>query len=229
MRIKICGATSPADIDVLTDLGVDFIGLWHGTAGGRAELSLDELRRLAARANATGQSQPVLVTFLNDLKALQDGVGISGVRWVQLHGYQPPSAVRALKIAVPEELKVIKVLHVAGRDCVERTLIRSYERAGVDVFLLDSLTGDGRVGSTGQRLDPGIAMGLIERMTRPCLLAGGVSAESCGDYEMLARHPRFFGIDVDTNARGPDGKLRADRIVDIGNSWKACRSENVAA
>ncbi|MGH2733396.1 MAG: phosphoribosylanthranilate isomerase [Actinomycetota bacterium] len=228
MRIKICGATSPADIQLLAGLGIDFVGLWYGIPGGHAELPLDKLEQLAAQANATEQPQPVLVTFLNEVEALRDGVLCSGVHWVQLHGYQPPSVVRALKVAVPEEVKVVKVLHVSGHDCVERMLIRSYERAGVDIFLLDAVAEDGRVGSTGQRLDPRIVPELIEQMTRPCFLGGGVSAESCRDHRMLLRHPRFFGIDVDTGARGPDGKFCVDRIAGIGRTWKAFKNGNAA-
>ena len=111
--------------------------------------------------------------------------------------------------ALGDDLKVIKVLHVRGGECVEASLLGSYEKAGADVFLFDVVTEDGRVGSTGQALDPAVVAPLLDRLTRPFLLAGGISDANRGDYESLAEHPLFLGVDVDTNARGADGRISA--------------------
>ncbi|MBD0327929.1 MAG: hypothetical protein ICV68_15980, partial [Pyrinomonadaceae bacterium] len=46
MHVKVCGATRPADVDLLAGLGVDLIGLWHGVPDGHADLSMAELSRL---------------------------------------------------------------------------------------------------------------------------------------------------------------------------------------
>ena len=218
-RLKVCGITEPAEIDTLGAAAVDFVGLWHGVPGGPAELSLDDWRSLAAAATAQAGLEPVLVTFLKDAAVLGAALAGSGVAWVQLHGYQTPGTVRAVK-RLGEEMRVIKVLHVRGRSCVEESLIGSYEKAGVDVFLLDAVSDDGRVGSTGQSLDADYAWSLAERMTRPFLLAGGISAANRGDYERLAGHPRFLGIDVDTSARGADGKVSAANVAAISRAWK---------
>jgi phosphoribosylanthranilate isomerase len=60
--------------------------------------------------------------------------------------------VRKVK-AIAEDVHVIKVLHVKGGECVESSLIGSYEKAGADVFLFDTVSEEGRVGSTGLSLD----------------------------------------------------------------------------
>ncbi len=219
-RLKVCGITEPREIELLAGESVDFVGLWHGVPGGPAELPLEDWRALAAAAAATPSLNPVLVTFLKDVAVLGDALDGSGVRWVQLHGYQTPGVVRAVKRIAPDEIRVIKVLHVRGQDCVEGSLVASYEKAGVDVFLLDAVTADGRVGSTGQTLDAEFAWSLAERLDRPFLLAGGISASNRADYERLAGHPRFFGIDVDTNARGTDGKVSAASVAAISRAWK---------
>ena len=97
---------------------------------------------------------------------------------------------------------MIKVLHVRGGECVEAPLLRaSYEKAGVDVFLFDVVSDDGRVGSTGQEIDPAVVAPLADKLGRPFLLAGGISAANRPAYASLAAHPQFLGIDVDTNAR----------------------------
>jgi phosphoribosylanthranilate isomerase len=219
VRLKVCGIVEPREIDVLADKSVDFVGLWYGVPGGPADLPLEEWRRLASAANATGKLAPVLVTFLKDAEALQTALEGSEVRWLQLHGYQTPGLVRAVKRAAPET-RVLKVLHVRGQDCVEGPLIGSYERAGVDVFLFDAVTEDGRVGSTGETLDPEYAASLADLVGRPFLLAGGISAANRSKYTALVEHPRFLGIDVDTNARGGDGKVSSEKVEAISGAWK---------
>lgn len=218
-RLKVCGITEREEIDTLAAAEVDFVGLWHGVPGGPAELPVDRWRELAAAAANTPGLNPVLVTFLKDVEAMRAALAESGVRWVQLHGYQTPGTVRAVKKIAPD-IGVIKVLHVRGLDCVEGSLVGSYEKAGVDIFLLDVVTADGRVGSTGQSLDPDVAWSLAEKLQRPFLLAGGLSASSRPDYERLITHPRFLGIDVDTNARGADGKISATNVAAISDAWK---------
>lgn len=217
-RIKVCGATDPAEIEMLAAQRVDFVGLWWGVPGGPYDLAPDDWRRLA-QAAATRQLAPVLVTFAKDANALGQTLHGSPVSWVQLHGYPTPGAVRKIKGIAPG-LRVMKVLHVRGGECVEESLIGSYEKAGVDVFLFDTVTEDGRVGSTGVALDPGVVAPLADRLSRPFLLAGGISATNRERYEALASHPMFLGIDVDTNARGPDRKIRAENVAAISHVWK---------
>ena len=218
VRLKVCGATEPAEIDVLAAQPVDFVGLWYGVPDGPADLELEPWRRLASTA-AGAQLAPVLVTFAKDAGMLREALDGSPVSWVQLHGYQTPGLVRSLKGAVPG-VRVLKVLHIRGQECVEGPLIGSYEKAGVDVFLFDAVAKDGRVGSTGESLDVDYVASLAEGLTRPFLIAGGISAENRARHEALAAHPHFLGIDVDTNARGEDGKIAAENVDAIARAWK---------
>jgi phosphoribosylanthranilate isomerase len=223
-QVKVCGIREPAEIDVLATRGVDFVGLWYGVPGGPADLPLSDWRELGAAAAATEHLAPVMVTFLKDVDELRQALEGSGVHWVQLHGYQMPGVVRAVKEISPD-IRVLKVLHVRGGDCVEAPLIGSYEKAGVDLFLFDAVAEDGRVGSTGETLDPAVVASLAERISRPFLLAGGLSDDNRGDYEELTKHPHFLGIDVDTNARGADGKVSAERVEAILHAWREPQKE----
>jgi phosphoribosylanthranilate isomerase len=218
-RVKVCGITEPSEIDLLAGQQVDFAGLWYGVPGGPADLPLETWRRFGAAAAATESLAPVLVTFLKDVDAVREALDGSNVRWVQLHGYQTPGFVRAVKGIAPE-VRVIKVLHVRGDSCIEERLIGGYEKAGVDVFLFDAVAEDGRVGSTGLTLDPEQVTSLAEGLTRPFLLAGGISAENREQFAKLTTHPRYLGIDVDTNARGSDGKVSAEKVAAICKVWK---------
>ena len=223
-RVKVCGITEPSEIDLLAGQQVDFVGLWYGVPGGPADLPLDVWRRFGAAAAATGRLAPVMVTFLKDVEAVREALDESQVHWVQLHGYQTPGFVRAVKGIAPE-VRVIKVLHVRGDACIEDRLIGAYEKAGVDVFLFDAVSEDGRVGSTGQTLNAELVASLAEGLTRPFLLAGGISAGNREQFAALAKHPRYLGIDVDTNARGADGKVSAEKVSAICQAWKGPSAE----
>lgn len=227
--LKVCGATTLDDITLLAASGADFVGLWYGVPGGHADLSREELTVLAAAATATGRLQPVLVTFISDVDVLRDVVERTGLRWLQLHAYQSPAVVRALRAAVPGELIIVKAVHMLAGKCLERRFIPSYERAGTDLFLLDVATEDGRVGSTGQQLLESDVIDLVPYLTRPFLLAGGISAHNRADYESVVEHPQFFGIDVDTAARDDRGRFAPTIVSDLTRSWRtACYHQEIA-
>jgi phosphoribosylanthranilate isomerase len=221
--VKVCGAVDPTEIDALAANQVDLVGLWLAVPGGPHDLPPERWRALAEHAAGTKDGPaPVLVTFAKDAEILRVALESAPVRWVQLHGYPTPSVVRKLKALElgGDQVKVIKVLHVKGGQCVEASLIGAYEKAGADVFLFDVVTEDGRVGSTGQALDPAAVAPLLDRLSRPFLLAGGISEENRGQYASLSDHPRFLGIDVDTNARDTDGAISAERVRSITRAWR---------
>ena len=220
--VKVCGITERPELDLLAARGVDLVGLWWAVPGGPHDLERDDWATLARAATDTGVLSPVLVTFAKDPEQLGATLQAAPVKWIQLHGYPTPGAVRKVKALESggEPIKVIKVLHIRGGECVETSLLGSYEKAGVDVFLFDVVTEDGRVGSTGQALDAAVVAPLADQLTRPFLLAGGISDANRADYESLAAHPLFLGVDVDTNARDADGQISADRVAAITRVWK---------
>jgi phosphoribosylanthranilate isomerase len=220
IRIKVCGVTCGDDVEALAAGGVHFAGLWHGVRGGRADLPRATWRDLARSAHRSGV-EPVLVTFSSAPKRLRDLIVAARVRWVQLHGLQTPAVVRALKRGAPEGTRIIKALHVRGQDCLERPLVAAYERAGVDVFLLDAATHDGRLGSTGQTLHATVAADLADELSRPFMLAGGLGALSWREYPDTIRHSRFFGIDIDTSVRAADGAIDRGRVAALTDAWNA--------
>jgi phosphoribosylanthranilate isomerase len=211
MKIKICGVVTPGEIELLCHAGIDGAGLWHGVPGGEADLSRDRFRRYAAFARELGV-EPVLVTFGADVDF--------DVKYVQLHAYQLPKVVQALR---RPGRHIVKVLHIRGGRCVEERLIGAYERAGVNTFLLDVTARDGRVGSTGETLPPDVAGRVVERIKRPFYLAGGITADRRAAYAELMAHPGFRGIDISTGARDTDGQLSAWRIEALDEAWRGVR------
>jgi phosphoribosylanthranilate isomerase len=226
--LKVCGATTKADVELLASSGADLVGLWHGVADGPSEVSVETVTTLAEAARATGRLEPTLVTFLSDVEVLRQIVERTGIQWIQLHAYQMPAMIRALKQAVTSELTIVKVLHLKNGKCLERPLIKAYEKAGVDVFLLDVVTADGQIGSTGQRLQADDVADLVPSFGKPFLLAGGISAHNSADYATVVQHPQFRGIDVDTGARNHFGRFESKNITDISRGWRTARYVEVA-
>jgi phosphoribosylanthranilate isomerase len=216
-KLKVCGIVDHAELDTLAAAGVDWVGLWYGVAGGPHDLPLDRWVELAAAA--VQMPAAVLVTFAKDAELLGDALAAAEAGWIQLHGYQSPGLVRKLKARAPD-VKVLKVLHVKGGECLEGSLVGAYEKAGADAFLLDVVADDGRVGSTGQALDPEVATAVTASFNLPFLIAGGISEANRDRYAALAEHPRFMGIDVDTNARDADGRISAQRVEAIAHAWR---------
>jgi phosphoribosylanthranilate isomerase len=223
MKIKVCGVpgeTAERDIDLLARTGIDAVGLWHGVPGTEADLSLAQLVRFAALAHAC-DVEPVIVTFERDAATLARATDVSGAKWVQLHAFQLPKVVGELKASATA--KVVKVLHIRDGRCPAVRLAGAYERAGVDAFLLDVASHEGLVGSTGEALPPDVAERVVEHLSVPFYLAGGLSATGSEAYETLTSHPGFAGIDVSTAARDAAGQLRAERIEAIDQAWRGVR------
>ncbi|WP_208641437.1 phosphoribosylanthranilate isomerase [Micromonospora arborensis] len=215
--VKICGVESGRDVDLLRDCGADLVGVWCGVADGPRDLSVDRAAALVARVGAASPI-PVLVTTLTDERRLRNVVDRTGARWVQLHGWQPPALVRRLK-AEPG-LVVVKVLHVGEGGCPEQRIIPAYERAGTDLFLLDALAA-GRVGSTGTMVGAAAALAVVDRCTRPFLLAGGISPTNRAACEAVVSHPLYHGVDVDGAARDRRGRLDAERVAQLISAWRS--------
>ncbi|NYH55671.1 phosphoribosylanthranilate isomerase [Nocardiopsis arvandica] len=221
MIVKVCGATT--EQDVLSAAGADLVGLWYAVPGGRSELGLSRLADVAAAVRRDRHARPVLVTLESDPERVAEAVAASDVSWVQLHGYQPPGAVRALRRNTPWGTTIVKVLHVRGDRCQEQPLIEAYQRAGADAFLVDAVTGDGRVGSTASSLDPEVVLALAERVRLPFMVAGGLGPASRKHFRDVAAHPRFLGIDVDSAVRDEDGRIRRDRVRALLHAWRGDR------
>jgi phosphoribosylanthranilate isomerase len=217
-KVKVCGIVNRTELNVLAAAEVDFAGLWYGVTGGPHDMPLERLVALAVPA-AT-RPAAVLVTFGKDPGLLADALESAAIGAIQLHGYQSPGLVRRLKARVPD-VTVLKVLHIRDGACLEGSLLGAYEKAGTDAFLLDVVAEDGRVGSTGLALDPAVASSVAESFHLPFLIAGGISDTNRERYAALTEHPRFMGVDVDTNARGSDGRISAHRVEAIAHAWRS--------
>lgn len=203
---KICGVTDEGEIAAFAGRPVALAGLWRGTSGGERELDPARLKSLAAATRAAGV-EPCMVTLSGDPAFIADALRESGIRFLQLHGFCLPPTIRAIRAALGEagaRTRILKVLHVDGRRCIEERLLDAYRATGVDGFILDAFAGRDAVGSTGLPVDVEIARRLARRLApAPVWLAGGLTGSRLAD---LAFEIDFAGFDIDGAARC-DGRI----------------------
>lgn len=214
--LKVCGATRPQEA-VAVAARADLVGLWYGVEGGPHDPPA-AVPELADAVRDGGRAHPVLVTFLHDADRIARMAGEARIRWIQLHAYQPPRAVAALRAALPDAV-LVKAVHVIDGRCVEHPFLGAYARAGTDLFLVDAATPGGRVGSTGHRLPPDALEPLLPALGLPFLLAGGLTEADAARRPDLWAAPGFRGVDVDSAVRGDEGLLSAERVAALDRAW----------
>ena len=219
---KVCGITEiRRRSTLLAGQDVDFVGLWHGVPGGPADLPLEDWQQLARQPPQQPATwRPYSSRSSRTSRTSAGRSEGSHAHWVQLHGYPTPGFV-----ARGEE-------HRARR---ARDQGPARARAGMRRGATDRVLREGRrrrlpLRRRGRRRPrrqhrPDARRG-VRRPRSPNGLRGrsswpAASRPTTGtDYAALAAHPRFLGIDVDTNARGPDGKVSEEKVAAISRAWK---------
>ena len=177
IKIKICGIKTIEAAEAVADNGADFIGFIFFE---RSHRYIDprgaaEISRRVSNVKKVG----VFVDEqIDDVNSIADRVGLD---YIQLHGRE--TADYALKVERP----IIKAWRFG-----DNFDIRAAEEYPSEIVLLDSFV-KGKVGGTGQLFNWTAAARLTERLTKPLLIAGGISIDNVSTaIEMF----RPFGVDV---------------------------------
>lgn len=192
VRVKICGVTSLSDAVACVELGADLLGLnfWPGSRRRCAEdVARDVVREVGGCAEVVGVFVDAPV---DEVRRVREATGI---RWVQLHGDEPPGAVEALG---PEAYKALRV----GGEPVGATAARyPGER-----LLLDASV-PGMIGGTGRTFDWSLAQALAQG--RDLLLAGGLVPENVAE---AVRAVRPWAVDVASGVERAPGQKDLARV-----------------
>lgn len=190
MKVKICGLRTADDARIVARAGVDLAGLVL-VPGSRRHLGLDDARRVR---DALGDVEPVAVFRDAPLDVVDAAIDALGVRWVQLHGDEPPDAVRH----VAARCDVIRAVARHRFDLLDVAALAPH----VAAFLVDGAEpGSGRpVDHRG--LDRDLFAG------RPFWVAGGLGPD---DVAEVVERVRPDGVDVATGVT-EQGRLSAARV-----------------
>ncbi len=191
VRVKVCGVTTVADALACAAAGVDAIGLNFVPESPRF---LDDLA-LARRIVEALPRSIVSVAVVADPTAAEASalLAATGVGCLQLHGEEPPALVARF---LPHAYKALRVADA-------QDVARADDYPG-DYLLVDARV-EGRLGGTGQRVDPTLVEPLARR--RKLTLAGGLTPENVA-RAIAAVRP--YAVDVASGVEPAGAPRRKD-------------------
>lgn len=194
-RIKLCGLTREADIDLAVALGVDMIGLVFAPRSPR-RLELARGAALRARIPATVRAVALVMDATKDeVAAILDQVQPD---WLQFHGEEPEAFCSAF--ARPY-LKAVALGGVAAEAAGER--LRAWPSA--HAILLDG-HAPGEAGGSGRSLAWNALPALPGRRV---LVAGGLNADNVAHAIAQARP---WGVDASSGLESAPGIKDPERM-----------------
>ncbi|HET6469690.1 MAG TPA: phosphoribosylanthranilate isomerase [Geminicoccaceae bacterium] len=206
-RVKICCIMSTEEAALAVREGADAIGLVGAMPSGPGVVDRSTIRAIARTV------PPAVATFLlssaTGAEGLADDARDAGAGVLQIVDAPEPGALAAVRLLVPA-LKLVQVIHVAGEAAIAEARGAAAE---ADAILLDSGRPGALVrelGGTGRVHDWEISRAVVEAVTVPVFLAGGLDP---ANVVRAIRMVRPFGVDlcsgVRTGGRLDEAKLAA--------------------
>lgn len=193
-RIKFCGLTRAADVELAVELGVDFIGLVFAPYSPR-KLSLPQARELRA---LIPESIGVVSLFMdNDFKDVSAVIDAVQPDVLQFHGEESEPFI--LQFGLPF-WKTIAMGEVGIKPEHEFSWFPK-----ATAFLLDG-HGAGEPGGSGQAFD---WSRMPQAAGKPLLLAGGLGP---GNVAEAIRTARPWGVDVSSGIEIAPGQKSPEKM-----------------
>lgn len=195
-RVKICGITESGDLDSVVESGADAVGL---TVGVPVETPREiGTQEAAALAEATPPFvTTVLVTMPDSPRDAAELAGQVQPDAVQVHGDLSPDGLASLS----ETVRGGVVKAVSPEDA------EAYD-AVADALLVDSLDESG-AGGTGEAHDWARTAELVETLSSPVVLAGGLTPSNVAEAVETVRP---FAVDVASGVESRPGRKDPDAV-----------------
>ncbi len=204
VRVKICGVLRAADAARCVEAGADAIGLNFWPRSPR-RCALAEAARIV---EAVGDAARLVAVVVDARDAELEAIRAAGVRWIQLHGDEPPAELARLG---PEAYKAI---HLASEAQLEAARAWPGDELLVDARL------PGVPGGTGVRCDWGLAGRLAAE--RRVWLAGGLRPDNVAD---AIRAVRPYGVDVASGVERAPGEKDWGKVAAFVAAARAIPAE----
>lgn len=206
-RIKVCGVTVPADLEVLAEAGIDSVGL-NFVPSSKRRVAPDPAGALAERARELGLS--VVGVFMNqspdEVAEVLERVECD---FVQLHGEEQPDAFE--RLAVP----IIKAVPWSGR--IEETALAGSwcNASNLAAFLVDAFAPvEG--GGTGRRARWDLLVPRPEVFSnKPLILAGGLTP---AHVAQAIQDMQPDGVDTASGVESSPGRKSPELVHSFANA-----------
>ncbi len=208
MRIKICGIKRVEDAIMATYCGADSIGLVVGQKHNSDDFIDKHLAKKIVK-ECPPYISPVLVTELDDAEEISNLAHEIGATSIQLHSDCSVDSIISIRKSLPH-VKLIKNFHVKGLEIIHA--MKPFESV-VDAFILDTLDlANDKVGSTGLVHDWNISRDIVKEVSRPVILAGGLTPENIREAIQFVRP---YGVDASSGLKDSDGFKDEMKVINF--------------
>jgi phosphoribosylanthranilate isomerase len=200
VRSKICGVTNEADLRAVADAGADAVGII-------TEVSVETPREVPPEraADLVAAAPPFLSTVLVSMPD-------TATRAVELAGAVAPDAVQLHGDFDGEEIRYVRrearANVIVALDADDADRVRGYDGVA-DAILLDSTTESG-AGGTGETHDWHAARALVDDLSTPVVLAGGLAPDNVAD---AVRTVDPYAVDVSSGVERSGGEKDHDAVA----------------
>lgn len=200
-RVKICGLTSPADVEAAVRAGADAVGFVFAESPRR--VSPQKARELARAVPPFVVRVGVFVDETYDAAAriAED----AGLHVIQLHGRADEALILRLQRLGYQVAQAVRMRDERDVNAVAGT--------AADAVLLDTFS-PGRAGGTGRTFDWRLARAAMAALDArgkrlPVVLAGGLTPENVAD---AVRTVRPFAVDVSSGVETAPGRKCPEKM-----------------
>jgi phosphoribosylanthranilate isomerase len=206
-RVQVAGVSSLEEALFCKSVGVDAIGFTLELPTGVHDGLTVE--KAAAIVSALPEGLlPVLITYLTRADGtcrLADRVGAAAV---QFHGGISQEELRVFRRECPGTFTIGRVT-VSGDDALSEAV--RFTPPLWDAIILDSLDpATRRIGATGLTHDWSISARIVDSVSVPVILAGGLTPENVAAAIQVARPA---GVDAHTGLEDADGRRNFSKIA----------------
>lgn len=200
-RVKICGLTTPRDVDAAVRAGADAVGFVFADSPRRVRP--DEAEDLVRAAPPFVTRVGVFVDKPYDRVARI--AETARLHAIQLHGQEDDQLVVRLQRLGYDVIKAVRMRDEDDANAVVQT--------SADAVLLDTYSPE-RMGGTGRAFDwrlARLALDMLKEQRRsvPVVLAGGLTPDNVAE---AVRTVRPYGVDVSSGVELQPGRKSADKM-----------------
>ena len=206
VRIKICCISSTLEAQQAIAAGADALGLVSAMPSGPGVVKEPVIRTIASSV------PPPVATFLLTSETEAAPILAQQQRCLtnvlQLVDHVAPAAQVALRTQLPG-MGIVQVVHVVDEAAIGQALAYAPH---VDALLLDSgnpTLAVKELGGTGRTHNWDISREIVDRVSVPVFLAGGLNAQNAPE---AIRRVRPFGLDICSGVRS-NGQLDVDKLT----------------
>lgn len=217
--VQVAGVKDAAEASMLVASGVKWLGFPLRLDVHTPDLTENEASEVIGLLPSGIAA--VVITYTTAAAATVELCDKTGADWVQLHGPISVDELRHLRSMRPK-LGIIKSLIVTSDS---QPLLAAAEACSpwVDAFITDTYDPEtGASGATGKIHDWRVSRQVVNVVSKPVILAGGLTADNVGE---AIRMVRPAGVDAHTGLEGAGGRKDRDLVVRFLKAAKAAFAE----